>query len=226
VFLARPRKLDAAKMTVPDRRVIATVKRASSIVLRALKRTFPEDFDRRCIYAAAGIKHLLTSAGIDARMCGGDFLALVVSKDGSRAMMQGFGGASGELNFSHYWVETPRLLVDLGLHLLPRGSSFPAVAMPVLAWDKAEPLYTALRYRALEIYAPDAKMSSPDDITQRMSVFLDDIEKRGLQKRNSSTFPVWLLTGESSLHREARRDVWASAVLRFEREADISNLPF
>lgn len=194
-------------MSGPDRREIAAVERAAALVLRTLKRTFPEDFDRRCIYAAAGTNHLLASAGIDARIHAGDFCALVVSKEGSRASMQGFGGATDELTFSHYWVETPDLLIDLGPHLLPRGSSFAAAPIPVLARNQAEPIYAALRYRVLESYAPNAGMLFPRDIADRMSSFLSDMSERWTQRKGSPSTSFWLLTGEMDLERASRRDV-------------------
>lgn len=212
-------------MTELSRKVFVTVERATSLVLRTLKRTFPDDFDRRCFYAAAGTRHLLGSAGIDARIHAGDFCALVVSKDGSRAGLQGFGGATESLTFSHYWVETASLLVDLGPHLLPKGSSFPAAPIPILAWNKHEPLLSAFRYRLLERYLPDAEMRFPEDISLRMTSFLSNLSERWARKR-SSTSVAWLLTSENEAIRAARRDVWAAGVLRFEREVNTASLPF
>ena len=196
---------------------LGAIERAVAIVLRGLKRTFPDDYDRRCMYAAAGIKHLLSATGTDARIHAGDFLALVVSRDESRASMQGFRGSTGGEAFSHYWVETPRLLIDLGPHLLPRGSSFPAADMPIIAWDKTQPLPLAFRYRVLERYAPNAAMLLPTDIADRMGAFLADMELRSQQRSSIATAPTWLLTGEQSLQRAARRDEWARGALRFER---------
>lgn len=208
-----------------DRKEIARVERATSVVLRALKHAFPDNYDQRCIYAAAGIKYLLEATGMDARIYAGDFLALVVSKDGSHASMQGFGGATGELAFSHYWVETPRLLIDLGPHLLPRGSRFSAAPIPVLAWNKTEPLYLALRYRALERYAPNAQMLLSSDIAERMADFLADTAVRWARQKGPPPTSTWLLTDKRALEKAARRDVWATSVLRFEREADSVSLP-
>lgn len=68
--------------------------------------------------------------------------ALVVSKEGLHASMQGFGGATYGKTFSHYWLETPKVLIDLAPHLLPKGSSLAAAPIPVLVWDKAN-LYRA-----------------------------------------------------------------------------------
>lgn len=213
-------------MSALDQREIATIKRATELVLSAIKRTFPDDFDRRCIYAAAGMKHLLASLGTNAHIHAGDFCALVVSKDGLRASMQGFGGATYGKTFSHYWLETPKVLIDLAPHLLPKGSSFAAAPIPVLAWDKAKPIYIALRYRTLERYAPDAIMMLPKDVADRMSSFLSDISERWARHMSSPPNQFWLLTSEKDLERASRRDVWAAGVLRFEREVDPATLPF
>lgn len=213
-------------MSDVDRRDLALVERASALVVRSLKRTFPDDYDRRCLYAAAGIKHLLSASGIDARVHAGDFLALVVSRDGSRARMQGFGGADGSQAHSHYWVETPQHLVDVGPHLLTRGSSYPAASLPLLCWNKDEPLPIALRYRAVERYAPDARMRFPAEIADRMTAFLDELGARWTSMSGAGSSSAWMLTGEASLDRAARKDMWAKGVLRFEREANPTMLPF
>lgn len=213
-------------MSDTARRDLVLVEHASSLVLGCLKRTFPSDYDRRCIYAAAGIKHLLSGSGIDARLHAGDFLALVVSCDGSRASMQGFGGGDSLEAYSHYSVETPQYLVDLGPHLLPKGSRFAAAPLPLLCWDKSDPVPIALRYRAAQRYAPDAKMLFPAAIADRMSGFLDDLGERWMARWSPTSSSPWMLTGEESLQRAARRDIWAKGVLRFEREADPAMLPF
>lgn len=113
-------------MNAAGRRDVILAERAGALVPRRLRRTFPDDYERRCIYAAAGTRHLLVASGVDARLHAGDFLALVISEDGSRAAMQGFGDGDGAEAYSHYWVETPRHFVDIGPDLLPRGSSFVA----------------------------------------------------------------------------------------------------
>lgn len=215
-------------MTDDSRRDLILVERASALVLRCLRRAFPDDYDRRCIYAAAGLKHLLSGAGMDARLHAGDFLALVVARDGSRAGLQGFGGGDGREAYSHYWVETPRRLVDLDPHLLPRSSSFAAAPLPLICWDKGDPAPIALHYRAAQRYAPDATMRFPAPIADRMSNFLDELGGRWMERSGatSSSSWSWMLTGEGSLRLAARRDVWAKGVLRFEREIDPASLPF
>lgn len=157
---------------------LASAKRALSVTLRALRSAFPDDHDRRCLYAAAGLQRLLDRVRIDARIQGGDFMALVVSKGGDRPSMQGFGRSEAWAEVSYYWVETPELLLDVGPHLLTRSSSFPAAGIPLLAWNKKEDLPVALRYRTRERYDRDTMMILPGEIASKMKAFLDDVGRR------------------------------------------------
>jgi hypothetical protein len=73
-----------------------TIIRALSVVDRALRKEFPGDFDKRCMYAASASCVLLHEAGFDSTIAGADFLAFVVSTSGHRAGMQGLGGGKDQ----------------------------------------------------------------------------------------------------------------------------------
>lgn len=171
----------------------------------------------------APLEHRKTVA--DARVHAGDFLALVVSRDGERAAIQGFGGGGMEAH-SRYWVETPQHLIDVGPHLLAKGSSLPAAPLPILWRNKSEPLPLALRHRVVQRYAPDATMVFPAPIATRMSAFLDDLAGRWLAKSGAEAPLTAVLTGDDALLRFARRGVWARGAQRLQGEADPTMLPF
>jgi len=157
---------------------------------------------------------------------GGDFLSLVVSKDGRQATMQGYGNAEAVGEVSHYWVETPGLHLDLGPHLLPRACRFPAAEIPFLAWRKSHPLPAALRYRTRDRYDPYGPMTFPDDIARRMELFLADVAARWEARQGSLPSPTWFLMDAQSLRQAATRDMWARGVVHFERRSGSQTLPF
>ena len=61
--------------------------RILGVVDAALRVTFPDDYDARCMYAAFGVRDLVRAAGQPAEILSGDFLCFSVSKDGREALM-------------------------------------------------------------------------------------------------------------------------------------------
>lgn len=192
---------------------------------RVLRALFPDDYDARCMYAAFGLSSLLRQSGLDARIVGGDFFAFVVSKDGRQANLQGFGQGSDSALPSHFWVESSGRLLDLGPHYLPRKSSFPAAAIPVIALPLAQsPLF--LRYRPKIRYEPDVKLASDDTITGRMQAFLKECNSQW-ENGIRPTLPTWIFSGKEALHRAiTRRDPWAHGAIQFASRVRIEELPF
>lgn len=199
--------------------------RQVSVVDSALRAMFPQDYDKRCMYAAFGLRVLLREAGVNAKIIGGDFVAFVVARTEKRAGMEGFG--FGEEYPSHYWVETEDTLVDLGPHYLPRASSYPAAKMPIVTWRTDEPLPLYLRYRTRIRYGPDVELASDAAITARMCDFLEQCANCKNARLGQPKLPSWVLTGTSSLVSAAERgDVWARNAMRFSRVARAEELPF
>lgn len=206
-------------------RIESLIPRCISIVDRALRATFPDDYDKRCMYAAFGLRDLLKTTGHAATIVGGEFLAFTVSQSESEASLQGFGLGAGEP--SHYWVEVAGSLLDLGPHYLPRSSSYPAAKMPIVAWLMATPLPPYLRYRAAVRYDPDVELQSNPATTKRMQDFLGECLRRHKAQIGQSKLASWLLTDASSLSAAAKAgDVWARHALRFERQTKVEQLPF
>lgn len=191
--------------------------RSIFVVDRTLRSMFPKDYYKRCMYVAFGISELLRNAGINAQIRGGDFLALVVAKKQQKLQMHGFG-RSGSADPSHYWVETSSTLIDLGPHYLPKGSSFSASAMPVIAWNTSTPLLRCLHYNCRITYDPEVMLLASASILERMDEFLDRCNARYKAQKSQPNLRSWLLTDKSSLISSAERgDAWSLAAVRFER---------
>jgi hypothetical protein len=70
----------------------AAIPRIFTVVDRTLRKQFPSDYDKRCLYIAFATSALLNELDIESHIVGGDFLSFVVSTSGQRAGLQGFGG--------------------------------------------------------------------------------------------------------------------------------------
>ncbi len=66
----------------------------------------------------------------------------------------------------------------------------------------------------------------PNEIADRMTAFLDELGARWTSRSGAGSSSAWILTGEASFDRAARKDMWAKGVLRFERETNPAMLPF
>lgn len=193
---------------------LSLITRIYGVVDRNLKRKFPDDYDRRCMYAAFGVFELLKDAGIISHVIGGDFLAFVVAANGQRAGLQGFGAADNET--SHFWVECDDAILDLGPHYLPRGSSFLASKLPFIAWQPASQLPRYLRYRVGIRYDPKVQLAWTPEINQRMETFIADCRARYAVQKGQPSLSSWILTDQRSLVDAAKRgDAWANSAIRF-----------
>lgn len=206
-------------------RIESAIIRTLSIVDRALRKEFPGDYDKRCLYAAFATCALLQDAGFDANLVGGDVLAFVVAVSGERAGLQGFGFGSDQP--SHFWVEVQDTIVDLGPHYLPRGSSFPAVGMPLIAWQPAGDLPVFLRYRRHIRYDAAVQLQSDPAIRARMEQFVSICRARYRTQMGQPKLPAWILSGPEALAAAARNgDAWARNAIRFAQGIDQSQIPF
>lgn len=203
----------------------ADIERTLAIVETALHVTFPNDFFRRCAFAAFALSALLDDAGVGATLVGGRFGALVMTPDRQRLALQGFESGPGP--FPHVWVETQDLLIDLGPYLLPFGSAYPVVPMPALAWDMAAPLPAALRYKADKVLPAGAKFSPDRRVSAQCDAFVERCRADLRQPPRLVRLATWVLTDYGSLRAAVdRRDPWALGAGRFERIAHSQPLPF
>lgn len=201
------------------------LERILTVVERTLRKTFPDDCQKRCAYSAFGIHALLKDAGVEATLIGGDFAAFVMSLDGAQASVQGFG--FGEDQCSHFWVEADGRLIDVAPHFLPRESSYPVVPMPAIAWDLSETLPQYFRYRVIERFPEAAMMSSDATINARCERFVAACQERLQAQVGPIDFPTWVATGSASVAKMVnRKDRWALGARRFEGLADLQDLPF
>ena len=202
------------------------LERSFAIVDRTLRNSFPDDYHKRCMYAAFGLQALLHDLGVEAEVVGGDMLTFVVSRSGQQAGMQGFGNARD--GFAHYWVEAGGYLVDIGPHYLPLGSSFPAEAVPLIAWRRTEPLPPFLRYRTLENFGAGPVMMSDRIIEERKCAFVKLCLSRLGSQVGQPKLPHWVLTGISSLaDRGKKGDPWVLGAVRFATmRGAVADLPF
>jgi hypothetical protein len=202
------------------------IARSLAIVDKALRAAFPDDFDKRCMYAAFGLRSLLQEAGLSPEIVGGEFLCLALSPDGKRATLQGFGKPNSQ-EPSHYWVELGKTLIDVGPHYLPRNSSHPSVPIPFVRWSLAAPLPRFLRYRAVIRYDPHVTLVSDAEILNRMDDFLARCQQENQAATGEVKLPTWQLKDMASLQYAAQRgDPWARGTSMFLRHSATIQLPF
>ncbi|GAB2519393.1 hypothetical protein [Lysobacter humi (ex Lee et al. 2017)] len=195
-------------------RAIDPVTRSLTVTDAALRAQFPDDYYKRCMYAAFGVATLLGDAGIDTQVAGGDFLCAVVSRDGRQLSLQGFG-TTGNGEASHYWVATSDEHIDLGLAYLPIESPFPAAALPALRWSTRAALPAYMAYRERMRFEPDAVIE-PVEIGKRMAAFIDRCRAIRDSGQPLDRLPYWHLRDMQALRFAAqKRDPWAMAALTF-----------
>lgn len=212
---------------LPDRLALHArkVERFLAIVERCLRKTFPEDYHKRCAYAAFGVRALLRKAGAGPVIVGGDFAAFIVARDNRRAGLAGF--AFGQDQCSHFWVECQDRLIDVGPSFLPCEASYPVARMPAFMWPLTEPLPVYARYRPQVRFSDADQLSADPVVADRAERFVRLCLETAAAHRGHLAFPGGVVTGEESVRAVARRgDLWASAALRFARMVDRSTLPF
>lgn len=204
----------------------SALERSFAIVDRALRQSFPDDYCKRCMYAAFGMQSLLTELGFPASIQGGDVLAFMVARSGKQAGLQGFANASD--GHAHYWTVSENRLVDIGPYYLPRDSSFPAVPVPLVAWDMFEQLPPFLRYRIAEDFGRATVLAANETIQQRMRDFIDLCRRKLKHQIGQRRPPNWTLTGtDALLFRGGLGDPWARNAMLFSTMPGIvDSLPF
>lgn len=191
------------------------VSRSIAVLDLALRQAFPDDFDRRCMYAAFGLKLLLAEAGFATKIMGGDFLCLVLGSHSRESMLQGFGSSTSPES-SHYWIETGAELVDLGPSYLPKGSSFRALPMPVIRWRLTAALPTFLQYRARVQWDTHVELDSSNEIRQRMADFLDTCQRLNQIEAVALKPTAWQLRDFETLRFAAQKgERWAAGALEY-----------
>jgi len=205
-------------MTQPD-----AISRAMAVVDASLREFFPDDYHCRCFYAAVGLASLLEADGFPSQVAGGDFLCAVISKDGKRKNLQGYGlsptGAP-----THFWVRTRDLLLDLGPTYLPARSSFPLAKLPVLRWELENPLPDYVDYseaqRHVGIRLDDL------ELRKRVDAFRAHCQAKMQSCGESITLQAWELSNHQSLVNAAKKgDPWTEAMLSFLRAGAKANVP-
>jgi hypothetical protein len=176
-----------------------SITRALTVVDLSLREVFPNNYWKRCTYAAFGLNRLLSQGGIASEFVSGDILCFTLSTDGRTPLLEGYGNAAGG-GPSHYWIEAEGALLDLGAHYLPMEARRPIVPMPVIRWDAKEPLPRYLRYREL---ARAPAMQPEATIAEKVHGFVQHCELRDRRLGDDLTMPHWALTGPASLDAAA-----------------------
>ena len=202
------------------------VERSLAIVDRALRQSFPDDYHKRCMYAAFGLQAMLKDLGFEPDILGGDMLAFMVSRSERQGGMQGFAGSVD--GHAHYWLEVEGRLVDVGPHYLPRDADYPAATVPFVSWSIQEPLPPFLRYRIGGNFGSKTVLLSDEIINERMDKFVAICRRKLKGQVGQPKPPYWVLSGTASLlHHGAEGDPWVRNAMRFAtmREA-VAGLPF
>lgn len=201
------------------------ITRAAYVADRALRTTFPTDFDKRCLYAAFGLHSSVQQMGCRSNIVAGDFLALCVAKNRAGYSLQGYQRSEG--HFAHYWCEVEGRIVDLGPVYLPVSSRYEAAPAPMSAWPLDTELPPYLRYRARERYSENAELFDIPEITERMARYLEACRQKLNALKGQPSFKPWLLSGPKSVETAARKgSIWAEGAQLFERSCNRDELPF
>lgn len=193
----------------------AIVERMLCVVDRCLRSQFPDDYHKRCMYASFGVHRLLQAQGYSPVIAGGNFGALVVSRDQRTASIQGYASDSGE--HSHYWVELDGSMIDLGSYYLPIESSFQACEVPAVFWSASYPLPKGLIYNPVNRYPSSDISHLAPHIIEKMEPFLAACCDRMAKPLAKPKIGKWLVTTPASIQKAARKgDPWALAVIRYE----------
>ena len=186
------------------------IARCAHVVDRSLRKSFPDDFDARCLYAALGMHRLAARMGYSSNMVGGDFSALAVAVDNSQASFQGYSLSDGDGEYAHYWCEIEGHIVDLGPTYLSERSRFAAVRAPIVMWPTAISLPESLKYRPKIRYAPDGEHRMAPEIMDRIDKFFQICDKKFASLSGQPKATNWLASGPKSIVAASDRgDLWA-----------------
>lgn len=191
------------------------IARCAHVVDRSLRKSFPDDYDARCMYAALGMHRLTTRMGYNSHMVGGDFSALIVAADNSQASFQGYSHSGGDGEYAHYWCEIEGHIVDLGPTYLSVKSRFYAATAPIVMWPVAIDLPESLKYEPKIRYAPDAENKMAPEIMARIGKFLQLCDKKLTNLSGQPKATNWLVSGPKSIAAASDRgDLWALGTQR------------
>jgi len=197
-----------------------------SVVDQSLRDVFPENYWKRCMYAAFGLRELLKEEGIASEIIAGDVACFVLYTQDNQPGMDGFKSETLGVS-AHFWVETVHVLIDLGPHYLPRDTRRPIAEMPLICWPRDVRLPNYLRYREKARYLPNAKLQVDSDMMERMAGFLTHCESRRHAASSAVKTTSWELRGPDSLRIAASKgDQWARSALKFDSWVNPSKLPF
>lgn len=196
------------------------LERVLCVVDRSLRKEFPDDFHKRCLYAAFGVHALLRDRGYSPNIVGGDFSAFVVSRDGMQASMQGYSSRGASSEPSHYWTELDGSIIDLGPSYLPYESRYPALSMPVACWEMSHRLPKALQYHPEVWHGVEAELDPASPAAIRKEKFVEQCRQRDKSPMVNPKLNSWLLRSMVSIEDSAKRgDRWAAGAIRFEQMA-------
>ena len=200
------------------------ISKAFAITDHSLREFFPADFYKRCMYATFGMAALLRDEGACAQVIGGDFLCAVVSDDGMRLSLQGFG-TTGAGEPSHFWVHAQGTILDLGPMYLPYESPYSAPPPPLLRWPLAVPLPSFIAYRERVRYADNVEIAN-SEFRQRSADFVQLCRATSRLKSDEMRPQAWQLRDYQSLRYAAQKgDPWARAATEFLRRSLKAEFP-
>jgi len=159
--------------------------KAMRVIDRGIRRVFPEDAGKRCMYGAYALAALLRDAQYPAIIVGGDFLVFTPSRDGQSAGLQGFGGSTTVGTASHYWVESEKRLVDPSPMMLPPTTSTQIVKPPAIYWPLDTPFPRYLRYVAKMRVSPDAVFSRVPEQCSKAEAIVEEFRQQMQETRTS-----------------------------------------
>jgi len=198
--------------------------RALSVVDQALREAFPDNYWKRCTYAAFGLHTLLKDNEVATQIVFGDMMCFTLSPDASKPGMAGYGNAGAGAP-AHFWVEAGGSLLDLGPHYLPCDALRPIVSMPLIRWPLDEPMPLYLRY--LEKGRGHADVRPEPSMSRQVADFIERCRALRHSAVDASPPPAWQLTGTPSLRSAADNgDIWARGALRWSSRVKSSVLPF
>ena len=193
------------------------IARCAYVVDRSLRKSFPDDFDARCMYAALGMHRLATKLGYTSNMVGGDFSALMVAADNSQASFQGYNRTINDGEYAHYWCEIEGHIVDLGPTYLSENSRFVAVTAPIVMWPIKISLPESLKYEPKIRYAPNAEHMMAPEIMDRIDNFFQTCDKKFTGLSGQPKMKNWLVTGPKSIALASNKgDLWTLGSQRID----------
>ena len=194
-----------------------TIDRVFHTVDQELRQSFPDDYWKRCMYAASATKTLLEKLGKNSIVVSGDFIGFVVSPDSKTASFRGF--ASAENSAAHLWVECENTLLDIMPFYLPddNENQNSMCKLAPIAWNQKERLPPAISYIVKTRYAVDFKFRGMPGYQEKITAFSDACVERMAQTRRVKPHFNWVLSDSKILSVMANiRDPWAMSLVKYE----------